>query len=66
MSNKLFEEHKHHNNVVTTIEQDGKFFNVVGKHRVSDIFDTKKSAFNDAKKINWVQICALVQTMIDK
>ncbi len=51
--------------ISTEIEDRDVFFGVVGKHRVTEQLDTREEVFEKLKTIDWVQICAIVDSLIE-
>ena len=49
----------------TIVEEQGKWFVVMGKYRLSETLGTKEEAIEDAERTDWMRLMQIVQLMID-
>ena len=68
-SEQLFTTEHLENTPFTMINQDEKWFGVIGEHRISEMHKTKEELEEDLKQISWnriVQVLWAINTKINK
>lgn len=62
----LFKYHELENSPFTIIEQDNKFFGVIGDKRVTEQFNTLEEAKEVTLSINWDRITQVIWCIVEK
>jgi hypothetical protein len=63
---ELFESEQLSETPFTIIKANGKYFGVLGKHRVTELFDTKEKVETELKDVNWNRILQVIWAVVAK
>lgn len=50
----------------TIVEQEGKYFGVLGQHRITEVFEEKTKLQTELKKVNWNKVVQVIWAVAEK
>ncbi|AYQ58225.1 putative VP3 [Microviridae sp.] len=65
-NSEMFTQEQIEDTPFTIIKHEEQYFGVLGKHRITQLFDTKEECEADLKEINWNRVMQVIWAVVEK
>ena len=66
LNSELFTHEQVTETPFTIIKHEDKYFGVLGKHRVTELYETKEECEADLREINWNRVLQVIWGVVEK
>lgn len=54
------------NTPFTIVNQDDKYYGVIGKHRITELYENKEELKKELETITWDRVCQVIWAVVEK